>query len=90
LIFAAALGLLFLIVPTLGWWAGRAWLKFALALGKINAVIILTIVYFIFLTPIAFFSRLFRGNPIRQKSDVKSFFLDRSHEFKKGDLEEMW
>lgn len=67
------------------------WGKFALGLGWINTRIILSAVFFIFLTPFGILSRLFSKNSSLQlKNDPKSTFVERNHTYTKKDLENIW
>jgi hypothetical protein len=88
---AFALGLVSIFIPA----AARAiewlWLKFALALGWVNSRILLTIVYFVFLMPIALLSRLFTKDPLMLKAKKSStLYNTRNHLYKKEDLENIW
>lgn len=68
------------------------WLRFAELLGAFNTRLILGLVYFLVLTPIAVAFRLFtrkHANSPRQASD-KSYFTVREHTFSPADLEKMW
>ncbi|WP_338767015.1 hypothetical protein WAF17_04970 [Bernardetia sp. ABR2-2B] len=67
------------------------WLKFASVLGVINGKVLLSIVFFIFLTPIAFMNRLFSKNMLQlKKEDQKSVFVERNLKYKKEDLENIF
>lgn len=68
------------------------WLKFAELLGAFNTRLILGLVYFVVLTPIAVAFRKFtrkHANSPRSASD-KSYFTVREHDFTAADLEKMW
>lgn len=68
------------------------WLKFAELLGAFNTRLLLGLVYFVVLTPIAVAFRKFtrkHANSPRQASD-KSYFTVREHTFIAADLEKMW
>lgn len=68
------------------------WLKFAELLGAFNTRLILGLVYFVVLTPIAVAFRMAtrkHANSPRQASD-KSYFTVREHTFAAADLEKMW
>ena len=68
------------------------WLRFAELLGALNTRLLLGLVYFVVLTPIAVaFRRLTRkhANSPRSASD-KSYFTVREHTFAAADLEKMW
>jgi hypothetical protein len=67
------------------------WGKFALGLGWINTRILLSVVFFIFLTPFAVLSRIFSKNSsLKLKNDAKSTFVERNHTYTKKDLENIW
>lgn len=68
------------------------WLKFAELLGAFNTRLILGLVYFVVLTPIAVAFRMLtrkHANSPRPSSD-KSYFTVREHTFAAADLEKMW
>jgi hypothetical protein len=72
-------------------WIEWVWLKIALALGWINSRILLTVVYFVFLMPIAWIARLFTRDPLMLKArNAPSLYVNRDHQFKKEDLENIW
>jgi hypothetical protein len=50
----------------------RAWMKFALALGHFNTRIILTVLYYLVMTPVGFILRLFRDPLDRSLKDRSS------------------
>lgn len=66
------------------------WLKFALLLGWINSKILLSIVYFVFLVPIALVSRIFTKDPLQLKGAKTSNWQDKDHLYVKEDLENTW
>jgi len=67
------------------------WLKFAHILGWINSKILLGLIFFIFLLPIAWLSRLFTKDPLRLKGrQLKTMYSDRNHLYIKEDLENIW
>lgn len=68
------------------------WLKFAELLGTFNTRLILGLVYFVVLTPIAVAFRMLtrkHANSPRSASD-KSYFTVREHAYAAADLEKMW
>lgn len=68
-----------------------AWFKLATGLGWINSRILLSIIYFIFLFPIAWVSRLFTKDPlVLRKRKTASLFVTRNHLYSKKDLENIW
>ena len=68
------------------------WMKFAQFMGNINSKVLLTIIFFVFLTPLAFLYRLFGKDPLQLKRNLKkpSYFINRNHTYTKEDLEKMW
>jgi len=70
----------------------RLWLKFAELLGAFNSKVILTLVFFLFLTPLAYLFRLFSKNPLQLKktSAAKSLYQERNHRYCSTDFKKMW
>lgn len=66
------------------------WMKVAHIMGFIMSKVILSIVFFLFLTPIAFLSKLGRKNLLQLTKSDKSYFTQRNHQYKKEDLENVW
>ncbi|MDZ4844813.1 MAG: SxtJ family membrane protein [Chitinophagales bacterium] len=67
-----------------------AWYKLAQGLGYVNSRIILSLIFFVFLTPLAFLSRLKKGDSLHLKKSEGSYFITRNHPYAKKDLEKMW
>ncbi|MBL7872721.1 MAG: hypothetical protein JNM78_13980 [Cyclobacteriaceae bacterium] len=88
---SAGIAVLCIFFPFVAKWIEWAWLKLAIALGWINSRILLSIIYFIFLLPIAWLSRLFTKDPLKLKAiNEPSLYLTRDHLYKKEDLENIW
>ncbi len=66
------------------------WEKIAMVLGWINTKIILSVVFFIFLTPFGILSRIFSKNSLQLKNDSNTTFVERNHTYSKKDLENIW
>lgn len=66
------------------------WGKIAMVLGWINTKIILSVVFFIFLTPFGILSRIFSKNALQLKQSSKTTFVERNHTYTKKDLENIW
>ncbi|MDI6801166.1 MAG: SxtJ family membrane protein [Thermodesulfovibrionales bacterium] len=68
------------------------WLGFSHVIGNFNSKIILALVFYIFLTPLAMLFRAFSKNPLLLKKDskVESYYNDRNYAFKKDDFEKIW
>lgn len=67
------------------------WLRFAALLSAISNRIVLTLVFFLMLTPIAFLYRLFHKDPLHLKiGTADSFYTERNHTYSKKDMEKLW
>jgi hypothetical protein len=85
------IGLISIFIPIAAKWIEWAWLKLAMGLGWINSRILLTIIYFVFLLPIAWISKLFRKDPLQlHAKDESTIYVSRNHQYKKEDLENIW
>ncbi len=68
-----------------------AWMKLAMGLGWVNSRILLSIIYFVFLLPIAWLSRLFTKDPLALRNrKTSTLFITRNHLYTKKDLENIW
>lgn len=84
------IGLSCLIFPAFGYWLVWAWYKLAELLSKVMNPLILGLMYFLFISPIAILFRLFGNDPMRLKDKKGSLFEIREHSYKKEDLENPW
>jgi hypothetical protein len=87
---ATVLGLIFLMLPLLGDLILKLWFKIAEILGWLNSRILLTVVFYVFLFPLAVLSRLFQKNPLQLKKTPDSLFITRNHQYEPKDLENIW
>ncbi len=88
---AAAVGILSIAIPVVGDWIVKGWFKIAEVLGAINGRILLSIIFFLILFPIAVLSRMGRKNPLGLKSENKdSAFTERNHLYTAKDLDQVW
>lgn len=88
---AALLLLLVLLVPKAAAWLAWGWLRLAHFLGNINAKIILTLIFYVVLTPIALLYRLRRGDALGVRHrQPHSNWHRRDHTYQKEDLEKAW
>ena len=57
----------------------RVWLKFAYFIGNINSKIILTLIFFLFLTPIAILYRIVKGDfmILRKSKPSRSYWIEK-------------
>ncbi|CAN5177824.1 SxtJ family membrane protein [Spirosoma endophyticum] len=88
---AATVGVLSLAIPAAGDLIVKAWFKLAEILGNINGKIILSVMFFVFLFPIALLYRMTAKNPLAiKRTDDASFYNERNHLYTKEDLEQTW
>lgn len=88
---SAVLGVGFLVSPAFGNFVLSVWFKFAEALGWFNSRVLLSLVYYIILTPIAFAFRLAGNDPLQiKKRPEQSAFTVRNHTITKKDLQNPW
>ncbi len=78
------------LIPPLAQLINWLWLKLALGLGWFNSRVLLSIVYFIFLIPIALISRIFKRDSLGLDRKEVSYYAERNHSYKKEDLENIW
>lgn len=90
---AAVVSILGLMSSTIARWIHTGWMKLALALGWINSKILLSIVFFVFLMPVAFLQRLISGDKLqlkRRKEEQGGYYVERNYTYEKKDLENVW
>jgi hypothetical protein len=69
----------------------KGWFKIAEVLGYINTRILMSLVFFIFLTPFALLQRLLsRKNYLGLKDTDKSVFHTRDHQYVPEDFDNIW
>jgi len=67
------------------------WLKLAEYLGYITSKILLTLIFYCFLTPIAIISRLFNKSNLQLNKKVEgSYWITRNYKYKPEDLKNVW
>jgi len=88
------LALIFILIgiisPFLAGKISWAWFKFAELLGGVMSKVILSIVYFVFLVPIALLYRLTHKNSIILKPKGSTFYIDRNKQYSPRDIENIW
>jgi hypothetical protein len=91
----AALGLLLigLFFKRLALKLSEAWLRFARILGAVNSKVLLTLLYYLILVPVAVLSRWNTGDALKLKrgdDNHRSYWIVREHQFEPRDLERPW
>lgn len=67
-----------------------AWYKLAEVLGMIVPKILLSVVFYLFLFPLALLSRIGSKDPMKLKKGYSSYYTDRTTKFRKEDFEKTW
>lgn len=83
------LGVMGLLSKRLSALVARLWFALSEFLGMINSKLILSLLFFLILTPIALLYRFFKGDALqlKKKKEGESYFKKRNHCFEKKDLE---
>lgn len=84
------IGILGIISNTLSKKIDRIWMGFASLLNYIISPVVLGIVFYIILCPIALLSRFFVKNSSIVLDDQDSFFITINKEFEKKSFEKTW
>lgn len=87
---ALAVGLTGLFIPWLAAQLHWAWMKLAEGMGWVMSKIILTIVFFVILVPLALLSRLFGKKSTMLNRQTDSYYTVRNHSFEKKNLGQVW
>ncbi|MFN8285505.1 MAG: SxtJ family membrane protein [Chitinophagales bacterium] len=88
---AVILGVIGLFSKTLTAYIAAAWMKLSEVLGLIMPKVILSIVFFFFLFPVALLTRLLsKRNFLQLKKTGPSYYFSRNHKFTAKDLENTW
>jgi hypothetical protein len=88
---AVVIGAISIFFPAAARGIEWVWFKIALGLGWINSRILLSVIYFVFLLPIAWLSRLFTKDPLSLRKDKRAtLFVTRDHLYTGKDLEDIW
>ena len=88
--FSIGLLVISLIFRKLTYWIGKGWFSFSYYLGLIMNYIIMFVIFYLFLVPLAFLQRLTRSNQILRKKEGNTYFQRRDHLFSSKDIERPW
>jgi hypothetical protein len=88
---AAILGLVGIFSHTLSQWITWLWLKLAEGLGYVMPRVLLSLIFYLFLFPIAMIYRLTHHDGLQLKRKTKgSYFVERKHRFTPADIRNPW
>lgn len=77
-------------IPPIGHRIVWGWYKLAEGLGWFNSRVLLSLVYYLIVTPIALLFRLVGNDPLLLKDTKGSMYQFREHTYSKEDLENPW
>lgn len=83
-------GIIGIVSPFLSRKIEWAWLKLGKVLSYIVPNILLSVVFYLALFPIALLSRLFKKDPLMLSKDRDSCFIDLGEETDRKDFEKIW
>lgn len=88
---AVAVGVLGMLSDRLAYYIDLLWMKLAKVLSYIVPNILLTLVFYLFLFPVATLSKLFGGSKMLQLKDKPdTAWVDRTDNMDKASFEKMW
>ena len=87
---AIVFGVIGLFFDTIAGWITKAWYKLAEMMGFVMSKVLLSIVFFAVLFPIAMLYRLFNKDSLQLKRSDDTYWVKRAHTFTKKDLENTW
>ena len=82
---AGFIGVLAIASKTFSKYLSTGWMKLAEGMGYVMSKLLLSIVFFIFLSPIAFVYRLFTKNNMKKNQTADTVFDERNYTFTKED-----
>jgi hypothetical protein len=69
----------------------KLWISIGHIIGWVSQRVILFLLFFLFLTPLAFLKKIFGEDSLQiKKGNIKSTFIIRNHIYSSGDLENIW
>lgn len=93
LVIGALLGIPGLLSPFLRTYILKGWNKLSGILGFINSRIILSLIFYLVLTPIALLSRIFSKDRLqlkKKKQKKGTYFYQRDYDYQPSDFEHPW
>lgn len=89
-IIAAAIGIIGAFIPPAAKMIHWAWYKLAEALGFVSSRVLLTVVFFLFLFPVALLSKIFNKDNLQLKRRPETCWKERNHTYCSEDLKNVW
>lgn len=83
-------GLVGLLVPAVRDGIHWSWTKLSEGLGWVSGKVLLTVIYFLVLVPLAWIARSRGKIGLRNKPDGDSYFKERDHTYRREDMVNPW
>ncbi len=92
LIMALLLGIMARLFPSMRDMISHLWIKLAEGLAFLHSRLLLTLIFYLVLTPVALLYRLSGKDPMQRKKrpEVSSYFIERHHTFCQQDFLRTW
>ena len=90
LLAAGILGIIGLLFPSLTNQIHWLWMKLGEAMGFVTGKIVLATIFYIFLVPLSFLSKLRKRQPVKLKPDNNSFYTERNFTYTRESMENLW
>lgn len=87
---AIGLGVLFIVLPSVGNRIVWLWYRLAFVLSLVVNPVVLGAVYWLFISPIALLFRLFGNDPLQKKAPSQSNYQIRNKTYEAKDLKFPW
>lgn len=88
--FATVIGAIFIFIPPLARFIHQAWMGLAHILGWIVSKLVLSLIWYIILTPLAFVYRLTGHDDLQLKKNKNSQFSDCPKVYSPSDFDKPW
>ncbi len=84
------IGLVGIFIKPLAVLIAKGWYKLGDILGFVVSKVVLALLFFLLVTPVALLHNLFNKDTLRLKKSDRSFWSDRNHLFVSNDFEKIW
>lgn len=90
LLAAGIVGAIGVLIPALAQLIHTGWIKLGEAMGYVTSKIVLTVIFFLFVVPLSYLSKLFGRKAMKLKSGDSTYFSSRTITYSKESMENVW
>lgn len=87
---AIGFGIIGVTIKPLAQIIAKAWFRLGELLGFVVSKLVLSVVFYLLLIPIAFLHNLFNKDSLKIKHSKNSMWFDRNHTYTSEDLKNIW